>query len=92
MIAGALYTWVEGQDANWDWQNYHNYNVWAVLNDRYGTDVVPAGFQTYFSPVVYFPVYYLRLLLPALYGSLIIGAVHGLNLVLIYFMTRVLLR
>lgn len=92
MIAGALYIWVEGQDANWDWQNYHNYNVWAVLNDRYGTDVVPAGFQTYFSPVVYFPVYYLRLLLPALYGSLIIGAVHGLNLVLIYFMTRVLLR
>jgi hypothetical protein len=63
-----------------------------MLNDRYGTDVVPAGFQTYFSPVVYFPVYYLRLWLPALYGSLIIGAVHGLNLVLIYFMTRVLLR
>jgi hypothetical protein len=92
MIASAFYAWLQGQDMNWDWQNYHEYNVWAVLNDRYGTDVVPAGFQSYFSPVVYFPVYYLRHFLPAPYGSLIIGAVHGLNLVLIYFVTRVLIR
>lgn len=92
MIAGALYAWAQGLDANWDWQNYHEYNVWAVINDRYGTDVVPAGFQTYFNPVVYFPVYYIRHFVPAPYGALIIGAVHGLNLVLVYFMTRVLLR
>src|ERR1700709_234631 len=65
MIASAFYTWIQGQDANWDWQNYHEYNVWAVLNNRYGTDVLPAGFQTYFNPAVYFPAYYLRHLLPA---------------------------
>ena len=92
MTASAFYTWLQGQDANWDWQNYHEYNVWAILNDRYGTDVLPAGFQTYFSPVVYFPVYYLRHFLPAPYGSLIIGALHGLNLVVIYFVARVLMR
>jgi Glycosyltransferase family 87 len=92
MIAGAVYSWFQGLDANWDWQNYHEYNVWAVINDRYGTDVLPAGFQNYFNPVVYFPVYYLRHFVPAPYGALIIGAIHGLNLVLIYFMTRVLLR
>ena len=92
MLAGALYTWFVGEDVNWDWQNYHEYNVWAVLNGRYAIDALPAGFQTYFNPTVYFPIYYLRHLLPLPYGLLIMGAVHGLNLLLIYFLCRVLLR
>ena len=92
LLAGAIYTWFTGEDVNWDWLNYHEYNVWAVINGRYGIDALPAGFQTYFNPVVYFPVYYLRHLLPPPYGMMIIGAVHGLNLLLIYFLVRVLLR
>ncbi|WOH49753.1 glycosyltransferase 87 family protein [Bradyrhizobium sp. sBnM-33] len=92
LLAGAIYTWFAGEDVNWDWQNYHEYNVWAVINGRYGIDALPAGFQAYFNPTVYFPVYYLRHLLPPPYGLMIIGAVHGLNLLLIYFLVRVLLR
>jgi hypothetical protein len=92
LLAGAIYTWAVGEDANWDWQNYHEYNVWAVLNGRYDIDALPAGFQTYFNPAVYFPVYALRHLLPAPYGLLIIGAVHGLNLALVYLLSRVLLQ
>ncbi|MEH2558245.1 hypothetical protein V1286_005774 [Bradyrhizobium algeriense] len=92
LLAGAIYTWFVGEDVNWDWLNYHEYNVWAVINDRYGIDALPAGFQTYFNPAVYFPVYYLRHLLPLPYGLMIIGAVHGLNLLLIYFLVRALLR
>lgn len=92
LLAGAIYTWLVGEDVNWDWQNYHEYNVWAVITGRYGIDALPAGFQTYFNPTVYFPVYYLRHLLPLPYGLMIIGAVHGLNLLLIYFLIRVLLR
>jgi hypothetical protein len=91
LLAGAVYTWLIGEDANWDWQNYHEYNVWAVLNGRYDTDAMPAGFQTYFNPAVYFPVYALRHLLPTSVGLVLIGAVHGLNLALIYWLTRVLL-
>ena len=92
LLAGAIYTWFVGEDVNWDWQNYHEYNVWAVITGRYGIDALPAGFQTYFNPTVYFPVYYLRHLLPLPYGLMIVGAVHGLNLLLIYFLIRVLLR
>ena len=92
LLAGAIYTWFAGEDVNWDWQNYHEYNVWAVITGRYGIDALPAGFQTYFNPTVYFPVYYLRHLLPLPYGLMIVGAVHGLNLLLIYFLIRVLLR
>jgi hypothetical protein len=92
LLLGAIYTWIAGEDANWDWQNYHEYNVWAVLNGRYDTDALPAGFQTYFNPAVYFPVYALRHLLPLPTGFMIIGAIHGLNLALVYWLTRVLLR
>jgi hypothetical protein len=91
LLAGAIYTWFVGEDVNWDWQNYHEYNVWALLNGRYAIDALPAGFQTYFNPTVYFPVYYLRHLLPLPYGLMIIGAVHGLNLLLTYVLARVLL-
>ncbi len=90
LIAGVIYTWIMGEDANWDWQNYHEYNVWAVINGRYDTDAIPPGFQTYFNPVVYFPWYVLRHFLPPPYGGLIMGAVHGLNLALIWRLSRVL--
>ncbi|RTL52231.1 MAG: DUF2029 domain-containing protein [Bradyrhizobiaceae bacterium] len=91
MIAGAFYTLIAGEDVNWDWQNYHEYNVWADLTGRYAIDVQPAGFQTYFNPLVYYPVYWLRHALPAPWGLAIIGAVHGLNLSLIWFLARALL-
>lgn len=92
MLAGALYTFASGEDVNWDWQNYHEYNVWAVLNGRYHLDAVPPGFQTYFNPIVYFPVYYLRHFLPSPYGLMIMGAIHGLNLALICLFARMVLR
>lgn len=92
LLAGALYTYAIGEDVNWDWQNYHEYNVWAVLNGRYHLDVVPPGFQTYFNPIVYFPVYYLRHFFPSPYGLMIIGAIHGLNLALVWLFVRVVLR
>lgn len=92
MSAGAIYTWLLGQDVNWDWQNYHEYNVWALLNGRYDFDAYPAGFQTYFNPAVYFPVYFLRHYLPQPYGMLILGAIHGLNLLIVYFLARTVLK
>ncbi len=92
LLAGAIYTLAVGEDANWDWQNYHEYNVWAVLHGRYAIDALPAGFQTWFNPAVYFPVYALRHMVPAPWGLVTIGAVHGLNLALVYALTRVLLQ
>jgi hypothetical protein len=92
LLAGALYTFATGEDVSWDWQNYHEYNVWAVLNGRYGIDAVPPGFQSYFNPAIYVPIYYLRHFVPSPYGLMIIGAIHGLNLALIHILTRVALR
>src|SRR6202035_4919221 len=91
MLAGAAYAYAAGDDVNWDWRNYHAYNVWATINHRIDIDVVPAGFQTYFNPLIYYPIYVLRHLLSPLWTGLIMGAVHGLNLVAIYSLTRALL-
>jgi hypothetical protein len=91
MALGALYAGLIGEDANWDWQNYHEYNVWALLNGRYAHDVIPPGFQTYFNPYIYFPWYALRHGVPPAVAGVIMGAVHGLNLALIFWLTRMLL-
>ncbi|WP_286144292.1 glycosyltransferase 87 family protein [Bradyrhizobium sp. NFR13] len=91
MAIGAVYAGWAGEDANWDWQNYHEYNVWALLNGRYDHDVIPPGFQTHFNPIIYFPWYYLRHALPPAIAGMTMGAVHGLNLALIYWLSRIVL-
>lgn len=91
MALGASYAGFAGEDVNWDWQNYHHYNVWALLNGRYEHDAAPAGFQTYFNSYIYFPWYYLRETMPPIVAGMIMGAVHGLNLALIYWLARRLL-
>ncbi|MET0710063.1 MAG: glycosyltransferase family 87 protein [Tardiphaga sp.] len=91
MALGAAYAGVVGQDANWDWQNYHEYNVWALLHGGYARDVIPPGFQTYFNPAIYFPWYALRHTLPPLAAGMVMGAVHGLNLALVWWLARLLL-
>lgn len=56
-VAGLVSVWL-GQDANWDLQNYHLYNAFAFLNDRYGLDSgsVP---QWYLNPLIDIPYYLL---------------------------------
>ena len=45
--------------AYWDALNYHYYNPWAFLNNRLHVDVVPAAANTFFSPFIDFPYYFL---------------------------------
>ena len=91
MALGAGYAALMGEDANWDWQNYHEYNVWALLHGGYDRDALPPGFQTYFNPLVYVPWYGLRHMLPPLAAGMVMGAVHGLNLALVGWLTQILL-
>jgi hypothetical protein len=60
LLAGAAYTWFAGEDINWDWQNYHEYGAFALINGRLGQDVAPAGIQTFLNPLAYLPAYLLR--------------------------------
>jgi hypothetical protein len=91
LLAGALYAWFSGEDINWDWQNYHEYGAFALLNGRFDVDVVPGGFQSFLNPLVYVPAYLLRHGVGAPFWGILIGAIHGLNLALVWWISRLLL-
>ena len=92
LLAGAAYAWFAGEDINWDWQNYHEYGAFALLNGRLDQDVAPGGFQSFLNPLPYVPAYLLRHLVGAPFWGVWLGALHGLNLALIWWFTRVVLR
>jgi hypothetical protein len=91
LLAGALYTYWAGEDINWDWRNYHEYGAHALLNGRFDVDVVPGGFQSFLNPLAYLPPYLLRHWVGAPFWGLLLGAVHGLNLALVFWLSRGLL-
>jgi hypothetical protein len=91
VLAGALYSWLTGEDINWDWRNYHEYGAFALLNGRFDIDVEPGGLQTFLNPLAYLPAYVLRHHVGAPFWGILLGAVHGLNLALIYWFSRKLL-
>lgn len=79
---GFISLWL-GADSNWDLTNYHIYNAFALMNGKLHVDLAPAGMQTYFNPVLDVPYYLMTLYLPAPLVGFIMGAVHGINFILL---------
>lgn len=80
-----------GQDDNWDLRNYHLYNAYALLNGRIGFDLSPGQWQSYFNPTLDLLYYGLNRALPAPLAGFVMGALHGLNFVLVLAIARLLL-
>ncbi len=59
IITGLVAVFVMGKDSSWDLANYHYYSVWALLHGRIGLDIMPCGIQSYFNPLIDFPLYFL---------------------------------
>lgn len=57
IFAGDLSLFL-GMDRTWDVLNYHIYNPYALLNNRLLTDIMPAGIQSYFNPLLDLPYYF----------------------------------
>lgn len=77
-----------GQDDNWDLKNYHLYNAYALLNGRVGFDMAPAQWQSYFNPALDLLYYGLVTHLPGPLAGFVMGALHGLNCVLVVAIAR----
>ncbi|MGJ5176644.1 glycosyltransferase family 87 protein [Bradyrhizobium oligotrophicum] len=90
-IAGAVYAYAAGEDINWDWQNYHEYAGFALVHGRFDVDVAPGGFQSFLNPLIYLLPYVVRHGLDAPWWGIALGALHGLNLALVWWVARVLL-
>ena len=73
-----------GLDANWDLRNYHYYNAYAFLNGRLGHDVAPGQMQTFHNPLPDLPFYWLAQSWPPIWIGAVLGALHGLNLTLLW--------
>jgi hypothetical protein len=82
----ALYL---GQDANWDLRNYHWYNAYAFINGRYGFDLLPSQTPFFYNPLLDVPFFLLASNVPANVASFILGAVQGLNFVLLFMLAHV---
>ena len=80
-----------GASTNWDWRNYHLYDAWAFLNDRLDTDLAPAQLQTWFNPLLQVPFFLSSTHWPMPLHLFVLGALQGLNGVLLYLLAHRLL-
>jgi hypothetical protein len=77
-----------GVDANWDLRNYHLYGPFAFLHGKLAIDLAPAGLQSYFNPLLDIPYYVAIRALPAPLVAFAMGAIQGLNFVLLLSIAR----
>ena len=88
-IAGfAVWSFLLGQDASWDIKNYHYYNAYALLSDRFDYDIAPAQQQTYLNPALDILPYLLAQHFPPYVFGIAIGAWQGINLWLLFLIGR----
>ena len=77
-----------GQDYNWDLRNYHWYNAYALLNGRYGIDILPSQTPWFYNPALDVPFYLLATHAPARVAGFALGFVQGLNLVFLFMLAH----
>ena len=73
-----------GQDANWDLRNYHFYNAYAFLNNRYGQDLLPSQTPYFYNPLLDVPFFLLATHASAKVAGFALGFVQGLNFILLF--------
>lgn len=90
LITGIVVATVMRQDFNWDLQNYHLYNAYALLGARYRLDLGAAMFQSYFNPLLDVPHYWLSVVQNwnARWVAMLTGTMHGLAATSLLFIAR----
>ena len=77
-----------GADQNFDLLNYHLYDAFSFLHGRLDVDLAPAGFQSYFNPLLDLLYYSMAVHWPSWLTGFTMGVLHGLNFVLLLGITR----
>lgn len=89
VLAGGFISIALGKEVNWDMANYHFYNPFAFLSHRLNVDYWPAEFiHVHIAPTADFLTYYLITLLQPKTAVFALGALHGINLWLLFLIAR----
>jgi hypothetical protein len=80
-----------GKDNNVDLMHYY-YLPFAWMSGRFGHDLLPTGIVTFFNPLLDVPFYWANQHLPAITITFLLGALHGVNGILIWLIARHTLR
>jgi len=79
----AIWTIVYGKEAGWDFQNYHWYDPYSLLNGRLGFDISVAHHATYYNPFLDVPLFLIGTHFPAWVGGAWMGVEAGIAAALI---------
>jgi hypothetical protein len=77
-----------GEDAGWDFRNYHWYVAYAFVHDRLGFDLAVAHHATYYNPLIHLPFYWLATTGNSGLALFYTGALYGLNVLPLYLLNR----
>lgn len=91
LLYGALAVYL-GQDNNWDFRNYHWYNAYAFLNNRYETDIQPSQIPFFYNPILDVPYFLLGHLVSPKLLAFLLGTFQGLNFIFLFLLAYVALR
>ena len=83
-----------GQDASWDFRNYHWYNAWAFVTGRYADnrDLMPSQGQFFFNPLLDVPFYLLATTFSPKAAYAVLAFIQGLNFPLLFLICHRVLR
>lgn len=59
VLAGGIISSLLRYELIWDFVNYHYYNAWAFVNNRFNEDPLMAGINGFFNPLPELPLYYM---------------------------------
>src|SRR5258706_379359 len=77
-----------GQDSNWDLRNYHIYNPYAFLSNRFIRDFAPAQLQSYYNPLLHVPFFWMVTHLQPRVTGFLLGTLQGLNFCFLFAIAR----
>src|SRR5262249_29924296 len=77
-----------GKEGCRDLFHSHYYNVYMLLHGRIDYDIAPVGLHTFINPVFDLPFYAFVHLFRARTVGFLMGAIHGINLWLLYLLAK----
>ncbi|NPD66427.1 DUF2029 domain-containing protein [Lichenicola cladoniae] len=86
LVTLVMFGWTiqRGQDVNWDLQNYHLYDAYALLHGHLHADVAPGGAQSFLNPLPYLLPYMSRRVLWPIAAGLLVTTTQLAGVMLIW--------